>query len=39
VRVVGVGLAAVAGVEHPGPGSELGWDVDHVLAVGQETLR
>jgi hypothetical protein len=35
VRIVGVGLPAVAGVEHPNPGGQLGRDVDHVLAVGQ----
>jgi hypothetical protein len=39
VRVVGFGLPAVAGVEHPCPGGELGGHVDHVFPVGQESLR
>ena len=39
VRVVGVGLAVVAGVEQPGPGRQLRRHVDHVLAVGQQPLR
>ena len=39
VRVVGVGLAAVPGVEQPGSGGELGRDVDDVLAGLEEALR
>ena len=38
VRVVGVGLAVVAGVEQPDPGRELRRHVDHLLAVLEETL-
>ena len=37
VRVVGVGLAVVAGVEQPDPGRELGRHVDDVLAVGSSS--
>jgi hypothetical protein len=36
---VGVGLAVVAGFEQPRPGGELGWNVDHLLPVGQRPLR
>ena len=39
VRVVGVGLAVVAGVEQPDPGGELRRDVDDVLAVVEQPLR
>ena len=39
VRVVGVGLAVVAGVEEPDPGGELGRDVDDLLAGLEEPLR
>ena len=39
VRVAGVGLAVVAGVEQPDPGGELGRDVDDLLAVLEEPLR
>ena len=39
MRVVGVGLAVVAGVEQPDPGRELRRDVDDLLAVLEESLR
>jgi hypothetical protein len=39
MRVGGVGLAGVAGVEDPDPGSQLGRHVDHGLALGQQPLR
>jgi hypothetical protein len=32
VRVVGVGLPVVAGVEQPHPSAELRWHVDHPFA-------
>ena len=38
VGVVGVGLAVVAGVEEPDPGSELRRDVDDLLAVLEQSL-
>jgi hypothetical protein len=38
VRVDGVGLAALAGVEHPRPGGQLRGYVHHDLAVGDQTL-
>ncbi len=38
VRVVGVGLAVVAGVEQPSPGRQLRRDVDHPLTVGEQPL-
>jgi hypothetical protein len=39
VRVVGVGLAAMAGVQESGPGCQLGRDIDHPLAGLQQPLR
>jgi hypothetical protein len=39
VRVGGVGLAALPGVEHPRPGGQLGRHVDHALPVGQQPRR
>jgi hypothetical protein len=39
MRVVGVGLAVVAGVEQPDPGSQLRGDVDDSFAVLEEALR
>jgi hypothetical protein len=39
VRVVGVGLAALPDVEHPGPGGQLRRHVQHPLAVGEQSLR
>ena len=39
VRVVGVGLAAVAGVEEPCPGCELGGDIDDAFTGFQQALR
>ena len=39
MRVQRVGLAVVAGVEQPHPGSELGRHVHHVLAGLQQPLR
>ena len=39
VRVAGVGLAVVAGVEEPDPGRELGRHIDDVLAVLEQPLR
>ena len=39
MRVRGVGLAALASIEDPGPGSELGWHIQHPLAAGQQALR
>ena len=38
VRVGGVGLAALPGREHPGPGRQLGRDVDDLLAVGEQPV-
>ena len=38
VRVGGVGLAALAGIEDPGPGGELGRHIQHLFPVGQEPL-
>jgi hypothetical protein len=35
VRVGGVGLAALSGVQHPDPGGELGRHIDDGLTVGQ----
>jgi hypothetical protein len=37
-RIVGVGLAAVAGRQHPDPGGELGRHVHHPLAVSDQLL-
>ena len=39
VRVRGVGLAALPGIEHPGPGSQLGRHIQHPLPAGQQPLR
>jgi hypothetical protein len=39
VRVVRVGLAVVAGVEHPRPGRQLRRHIHHMLTVGQQPLR
>jgi NAD(P)-dependent dehydrogenase (short-subunit alcohol dehydrogenase family) len=39
VRIGGVGLAALPGGEHPGPGGQLGRDIDDVLAVGEQPVR
>ena len=39
MRIVGVGLAVVAGVEQPDPGGELGGDVNDSFAVFEESLR
>jgi hypothetical protein len=33
-----VGLAALAGGEHPRPSGKLGRDIDHGLAVGDQAL-
>ena len=38
VRIKCVGLAVVAGVEEPDPGSELGWYVDDALAGLEQPL-
>ncbi|MEJ7705938.1 MAG: hypothetical protein WKF82_00915 [Nocardioidaceae bacterium] len=38
MRVAGVGLAVVAGVEEPDPGGELGRDIDDVLAGLEQPL-
>jgi hypothetical protein len=38
VRVGGVGLAALTGGEDPGAGGQLGWDVDDLLVVGEQTV-
>jgi hypothetical protein len=38
VRVCGVGLAALTGGEDPGAGGQLAWDVDDLLAVGEQTV-
>jgi hypothetical protein len=39
VRAGSVSLAALAGIEHPGPGGELGRHIQHPLAAGQQPLR
>jgi hypothetical protein len=39
VRVVGVALPAVTGVQQPSPGRQLGRHVDHVLTRLQQPLR
>ena len=39
VRISRVGLAALTGVEHPRPGSELGRHIQHPLPAGQQPLR
>ena len=39
VRVRGVGLAALPGIEHPGPGSQLGRHIQHPFPAGQQPLR
>src|SRR3954449_3611247 len=39
VGIGSVGLAGVAGIEHPHPCRELGRDVDHPLTVGEQPLR
>ena len=36
---VGVGFAVVTGIEQPHPRSQLGWDIDDLLAVLEESLR
>jgi hypothetical protein len=36
VGVGGVGLAALSGGEYPRPGRQLRWNVDHLLAVGEQ---
>jgi hypothetical protein len=36
---IGVGYAVVAGVEQSNPSSEIGWAVDDVLAVLEQSLR
>jgi hypothetical protein len=38
VGIGGVGLAALPGGEDPGAGGQLGWDVDDLLAVGQQAV-
>jgi hypothetical protein len=38
VRVMGVGLAVVAGVEQPRPCRQFGRHVDHVFTIGQQPL-
>lgn len=38
VGVGGIGLAALAGGEHPRPGGQLRWDVDDLLAVGEQPV-
>jgi hypothetical protein len=39
MSVGGAGLAALAGVEHPGPGGQFGGDVQHPHSAGQQPLR
>jgi hypothetical protein len=39
VRVGGVGLAALPGIKHAGPGGQLGGHVQHPLPAGQQPLR
>jgi hypothetical protein len=39
VGVGGVGLAALAGGEHPRPRRELGWDIDDLLTVAEQSQR
>jgi hypothetical protein len=39
VGVGGVGLASLAGGEHPRPCRQLGWDVDDLFVVGQQSVR
>jgi hypothetical protein len=39
VRVDRVGLAALAGGEHPHPGRQFRWHVEHRFAVGDQPLR
>ena len=38
VRVDGIGLAALAGVEHPRPSGQLGRHVHHSLPVSEQPL-
>jgi hypothetical protein len=38
VGVGGVGLATLTGREHPGSRGQLGWDVDHPFAVGEQPV-
>ena len=39
MRVVSVGLAIVTSVQGAGSRAELGWDVDDVLPIGEQSLR
>jgi hypothetical protein len=39
VRVMGVALAAVTGVQQPCPGGQLGRHIEHVFAGLQQPLR
>jgi hypothetical protein len=38
VRVGGIGLAALAGIEHPGPGSKLGRHIQNPLPGSEQLL-
>jgi hypothetical protein len=38
VRVGGVGLAGLPGREHPGTSRKLWWDVDDLLAFGEQPI-
>ncbi len=37
--VGGIGFATMTGIEHPGPGRELGGNVENRFAVGDQALR
>ncbi|GAA2170184.1 hypothetical protein GCM10009845_39080 [Pedococcus bigeumensis] len=39
MRVPGVGLAVVAGVEQANPGGQLGRHVDNMFAIFEQSLR
>jgi hypothetical protein len=38
MRLIGIGLAALTGAEHPRSGGEIRRHIDDVLAVGEEPL-
>src|SRR5215469_18405982 len=39
MRIRRIGLAAPASSERPGPGRQLGWHINNLLAVGEQPVR
>ena len=38
MRISGIGFAALTGGEHPDPGGQLRWHIDHQLTIGEQPL-